>query len=129
MRLPCVELAPLAGADNSSGVSHHGRSVETLSKGVSNEGLRRCVVATSPRVYFLQEFLTFGDGYVSLEDAGGAAVVELLSVAQQDERLCTPRQSPSLGSFEGFLSSVKILQVRGLPVSIWRDPIPLFLDA
>jgi hypothetical protein len=24
---------------------------------------------------------------------------------------------------------VEILQVRGLPVSIWHDPIPLFLDA
>jgi hypothetical protein len=31
-------------------------------------------------VYLLQELLTFGDGYASLEDAGGAAVVELLSV-------------------------------------------------
>jgi hypothetical protein len=56
-------------------------------------------------------------------------VVELLPVPQQDERLGTPRQSPSFGSVEGQLSSVEILQVRGLPVSIRRDPIPLFLDA
>jgi hypothetical protein len=56
-------------------------------------------------------------------------VVELLSVPQQDERLGAPRQSLSFGLVEGQLSSVEILQVRGLPVSIRRDPIPLFLDA
>ena len=56
-------------------------------------------------------------------------MVELLSVTQQDERLGAPRQSPSFGFVEGELSSVEILQLRGLPVSIRRDPIPLFLDA
>jgi hypothetical protein len=56
-------------------------------------------------------------------------VVELLPIPQQDERLGAPRQSPSFGSVEGQLSSVEILQVRGLPVSIRRDPISLFLDA
>jgi hypothetical protein len=56
-------------------------------------------------------------------------VVELLPVPQQDERLGAPRQSSSFGSVEGQLSSVEILQVWGLPVSIRRDPIPLFLDA
>jgi hypothetical protein len=58
-------------------------------------------MAASPRVYLSQEFLTFGDGDASLEDAGGAVVVELLSISQQDERLGAPRQSPSLGSVEG----------------------------
>jgi hypothetical protein len=67
--LPYVELTPLAGAYNPSGVSHCGWPVETLSEGVSNEGSRRCVVTASPRVYFLQYLLTFGDGYASLEDA------------------------------------------------------------
>jgi hypothetical protein len=42
-------------------------------------------MAASPRVYLLQEFLTFGDGDASLEDGRGAAVVELLLIAQQDE--------------------------------------------
>jgi hypothetical protein len=51
--LPCVELTPLAGADNSSGVGHRGRTIETLSEGVSNKGSGRCVVTASPRVYFL----------------------------------------------------------------------------
>jgi hypothetical protein len=55
-------------------------------------------------------------------------VVELLFIAQQDERLGAPCQSPSFGFVEGELSSVEILQVRGLPVSIRRDPIPLSLD-
>jgi hypothetical protein len=51
--LLCVELTPLAGAYNPSGVGHRGRLVETLSEGVSNKGLRRCVMTASPRVYFL----------------------------------------------------------------------------
>ena len=59
------------------------------------------MMAASPRVYLSQEFLTFGDGDASLEDAGGAAVVELLLIAQQDERLGASRNLPSLGSVEG----------------------------
>jgi hypothetical protein len=49
--LPRVELTPFAGADNSSGVGHHRRPVETLSEGVPDKGSRCCVVAASPRVY------------------------------------------------------------------------------
>jgi hypothetical protein len=56
-------------------------------------------------------------------------VVELLPISQQDERLGAPRHLPSFGSVEGQLSSVEILQVRGLPVSIRRDPASLLLDA
>jgi hypothetical protein len=52
-------------------------------------------------VYLSQEFLTFGDGDASLEDARGAVVVELLLITQQDERLGAPRHPPSLGSAEG----------------------------
>jgi hypothetical protein len=52
--LPCVELTPLTGAYNPSGVSHRGWPVETLSEDISNEGSRRCVVTACPRVYFLQ---------------------------------------------------------------------------
>jgi hypothetical protein len=58
-------------------------------------------MAASPRVYFLQEFLTFGNGDASLEDARGAAVVEFLLVAQQNERLGASRYPPSLGLVEG----------------------------
>jgi hypothetical protein len=58
-------------------------------------------MAASPRVYLLQEFLTFGDGDASLEDAGGAAVVELPLITQQDERLGASRQPPSFGSVGG----------------------------
>jgi hypothetical protein len=67
--LPRVELTPFAGADNSSGVGHRRRPVETLSESVSNKGSRRCVMTASPRVYFLQELLAFSDGYAPLEDA------------------------------------------------------------
>jgi hypothetical protein len=58
-------------------------------------------MAASPRVYLSQEFLTFGDGDTSLEDARGAAVVELLLITQQDERLGAPRHPSSLGWVEG----------------------------
>jgi hypothetical protein len=79
-----IELTPFAGADNSSGVSHRRWPVEALSESISDKGSGRRVVAASPRVYFLQQFPTF-DGDASLEDARGAAMVELLFVAQQDE--------------------------------------------
>ena len=49
-----IELTPLAGAYNPSGVGHRDWLVETLSEGISNEGSRRCMVTASPRVYFLQ---------------------------------------------------------------------------
>jgi hypothetical protein len=58
-------------------------------------------MAASPRVYLLQEFLTFGDGDASLEDARGAAVVELLLISQQDERLGASRKPLSFGSVGG----------------------------
>ena len=58
-------------------------------------------MAASPRVYLLQEFLTFGGGDASLEDARGAAVVELPLITQQDERLGASRYPPSLGLVEG----------------------------
>jgi hypothetical protein len=35
------------------------------------------VVTASPRVYLSQQLLSFGDGYASLENARGAAVVQL----------------------------------------------------
>jgi hypothetical protein len=72
--LPCVELTPFAGANNSSGVGHRRRPVEALPESIPDKGSRRCVMAASPRVYLSQEFLTFGDGDAPLEDAGGAAV-------------------------------------------------------
>jgi hypothetical protein len=49
--LPCVELTPFAGADNSSGVGHRRRPVESLPESVFDKGSRRCVMAASPRVY------------------------------------------------------------------------------
>jgi hypothetical protein len=82
VRLSCVELTPLARAYNPSGVGHRDRLVETLSESVSHEGSRCCVVTASPRVYLLQQLLSFGDEYASLENARGAAVVELLFIPQ-----------------------------------------------
>ena len=52
-------------------------------------------------------------------------MVELLFITQ----LGAPRQSQSFGLVEGQLSPEEIFQVRGLPVSIRCDPLPLSLDA
>ena len=82
MRLSCIELTPLAGAYNPSGVGHCGWPVETLSESVSYEGPRRRMVTASPRVYFLQQLLSLGNGYASLENARGAVVVELFLITQ-----------------------------------------------
>jgi hypothetical protein len=54
VRLSRVELTPLAGAYNPSGVGHRGGPVEALSEGVPNECSRCYVVTASPRVYLLQ---------------------------------------------------------------------------
>ena len=96
MHLLCVELTSPVGAHNTSGIGHRGWPVETLSEGIPRKGSRSCMVAASPRVYFLQQFLSLGDRYASLKDARGAAVVELLLIAQQDERLGASRYPPSL---------------------------------
>jgi hypothetical protein len=52
--------------------------------------------------------LSLGNGYASLENARGAAVIELLFITQQNERLGTSSQSPSFGLVEGQLSSEEI---------------------
>jgi hypothetical protein len=53
VRLSRVELTPLAGAYNPSGIGHRGRPVETLSESISHEGPRCCMVTASPLVFFL----------------------------------------------------------------------------
>jgi hypothetical protein len=72
--------------------------------------------------------LSSGNGYASLENARGAAVIKLLFITQQNEQLGAPSQSPSFGLVEGQLSSEEIFQVWGLPVRDRCDPIPLLLD-
>jgi hypothetical protein len=55
MRLPHIELAPLAGAYDLSGIGHSGWPVKTLPEGVPDQCSRRCMVATSLKVYFLKQ--------------------------------------------------------------------------
>jgi hypothetical protein len=45
-----VKLAPLAGAYDLTGIRDRGRPVKALAEGIANEGTRRCVMATDPRV-------------------------------------------------------------------------------
>jgi hypothetical protein len=56
-------------------------------------------------------------------------VVQLFFITQQNERFGAPSQSSSFDLVEGQLSLEEILQVWGLPVLVWRNPIPLSLDA
>jgi hypothetical protein len=54
VHLSRVELTPLAGAYNPSGVGHRDRLVEALSEGIPNKSSRCYLVIASPRVYLLQ---------------------------------------------------------------------------
>jgi hypothetical protein len=50
MGLPRIVLTTLAGAYQLDSIGDRGRPIESLSKGISDEGSRCCVVAASPRV-------------------------------------------------------------------------------
>jgi hypothetical protein len=45
-----VELAPFAGAYDFASVCDRGGPVKALAERIANEGTRRCVMATDPRV-------------------------------------------------------------------------------
>jgi len=70
-----VELAPVARGNELDGVSNGRWPVETLSKSISHDGPRSCMVATSPRVYVLEEVSTLFYGDVALQDPRWASSV------------------------------------------------------
>jgi hypothetical protein len=72
-----IKLAPLTGAYDLTGIRDRGRPVKALAEGIANEGARRCVVSTDPRVDVPQELAPLGDGHAPLQDAGGSALVQL----------------------------------------------------
>jgi hypothetical protein len=57
MCLPRIELAPLTGAYDLGGIGHSSWPVEALLEGVPDQCSRRCVVDTSPKVYFLKQLV------------------------------------------------------------------------
>ena len=70
-----IELAPLAGPHNVSGVSDCGGPVKALSKSVTHESARRSVMAADAGVDVADQLLALGDGDASLHDARGTALV------------------------------------------------------
>ena len=66
--LPCVVLATLTGPNDLRGVYHGGGLVETLSKGVSYQRLRCCLVAASPEVNLPKEIRALRVGDAPHED-------------------------------------------------------------
>ena len=95
MGLPCVELATLTRPDNFCGVCHDGWPVETLSKDISFQRPRRCVIATSPQVNLPKEIRALLVGDAPHEDARGAAFVHL--TVDKDKSLGAASQPPCLG--------------------------------
>jgi hypothetical protein len=76
MRLSCVELAPLTRMYDLGGVGHSRRPVEALPKGVPNQCLWCCMVATSPLVYFPKQLPPLLGGNAMLQDSRGVAFVQ-----------------------------------------------------
>jgi hypothetical protein len=53
------------------------------------------MVAANARVYVPEELTPLGDGYASLQDAGGGAIVQL--AVHEGEGLGHPGDAPGLG--------------------------------
>ena len=74
-----IQLAPMARTNKLDGISYGRWPVEALSKGVANEGSGSRMVATSPRVWILEELPTFLYGDTALQDAGQASPLQFLA--------------------------------------------------
>jgi hypothetical protein len=95
-----VELAPFAGAHDLAGVRDRGGPIEALAECVAHEGARRGMVATDSRMYVPEELAPLGDGYASLQDAGGGTFV--LSILHNVQILVVLVSSISCGSENKF---------------------------
>ena len=94
MNLPSVELASLTGLHDLRGVSHGGGPVEALPEGISYQRSRHGVVATSPRVYVLQELDSLLSWDAMHKDARGATLVHLS--VEEDKGLGATSHTPCL---------------------------------
>ena len=59
-------------------VLNYGRPIKPLSKGFTHQGVWRCMVATSPRVYILQELYLVFRGYAPLQDTAHAFMMDFI---------------------------------------------------
>jgi len=99
MNLSSVELASLTGSHDLRGVSHGGGPVEALPEGISYQRPRRGVVATSPRVYVLQELDSLLTWDAVQKDARGAALIHFS--AKEDKSLGATSHTPCLSLVRG----------------------------
>ena len=81
MGLLGVEVASVARTNELDGISDGCWPVETLSKGVANEGSGSCVVAASPQVQILEELPSLHHGDAALQDPRRASPVQLFAFA------------------------------------------------
>jgi hypothetical protein len=109
-----VKLAPLAGAYDLTGIRDRGRPVKALAEGIANEGARRCVMATYPRVDVPQELAPIRDGHAPLQDAGGGALLQL--AVDEDKGLGHPGDASGCGPVRGEFPS-------GYPGNILVTPV------
>jgi len=94
MGLPSVKLASLTGPHDLRGVGHGGGPVEALPEGISYQRSRCSVVATSPRVYVLQELDSLLTWDATHKDARGATLVHFS--VEEDKSLGTTSDTPCL---------------------------------
>ena len=94
MNLPSIELASLAGPHDLRAIGHGGGPVESLLKGISYLCSRRGMVATSPRVYVLQELDSLLTWDAAHKDTRGAALVHLS--IEKDKSLGGTSHTPCL---------------------------------
>ena len=66
MRLPGVELAPLASPHDLGGIGNFSGPVEALPERIADEGARRGVVTADASVDVADQLLALGDGNASL---------------------------------------------------------------
>jgi hypothetical protein len=71
-------LTSLASPHDVSCVINYGGPVKPLSKGFTHQGVWRCMMATSPRVYILQEFYPIFHGYAVLQDFAHAFMIDFV---------------------------------------------------
>jgi hypothetical protein len=71
-------LASLTSPHNVLCVLNHGGPIEPLLKGLTHQGFWCYMVATSPRVYILQESFPVFYGYVTLQDSARAFMMNLV---------------------------------------------------
>jgi hypothetical protein len=71
-------LTSLASPHNMLCVLNRGGPIKSLSKGFTHQGVWCCMVATSTRVYILQEFYPILCGYAPLQDFARAFMIDFV---------------------------------------------------